>query len=262
MSIVTMNWVDSIQVGNATAKALLRFLCTHNFLKPGFFFKNSTYMRALEISEKTLQRAFNHLETKGFITIERRFDEDGRQISNGIYLNVPDKFVQEYESKFGQNDGVGGGVIMTTLGASNCRGGGRQADDPYNNNINNNKYNTKREDSLINFKPNKENELLAKDLRIDIERETESFKKRHRGEKTQYEFSRWLKSAKEYQESKKNSQTFNETRCSVPEYGPGHPRWEELHGQKGLSHASNGSEISRNNAGGTGVRKAKDYLFQ
>jgi hypothetical protein len=148
MSTLALVWIDSIHVGSSTAKALLRYLSTHNFYKPGFFFKNSTYMKALEISEKTLQRAFDHLEKNNFITIERRFDESGRQIPNGIYLLIPDEFIHSYE-KMIDGEGVkfieeNSPVKMTTLGASKCGGPPRQNDDPYNIKRKNNKYNSKR----------------------------------------------------------------------------------------------------------------------
>jgi hypothetical protein len=151
MSVPTLVWIDSIQVGNSTAKALLRYLATHNFHKPGFFFKNSTYAKALEVSERSIQRSFDLLENKKFITVERRFDESGRQISNGIYFNIPDEFLNNYERTIesgGEGDKPivtqGEGDSMSPLGVTQCQGGGRHNVTPYNNKRSNNKINNKK----------------------------------------------------------------------------------------------------------------------
>lgn len=309
MSTPALVWIDSIQVGNSTAKSLLRYLATHNFHKPGFFFKNATYMAALEISEKTLQRSFTHLEEKNFITIERRFDENGRQISNGIYLNIPDEFLEKYEKTIlegvknaEQNDAPNSPVNMTTLGASTCRGGSRQYDDPYNNNKTNNKINNKRESKkrspLSPFSPNGQNTLLCQDLKLVMTEEMASFEARHKGEKSQYEFGRWLKSSKEYKDrNKKNEQTrptmrdFTQERLdreaneskqeskkapTIPikqnpvtvvkrsqknaTQGRGENKIEPRANLWGLNE-SHGSGITRNQSRGTFVRKSTEYLF-
>lgn len=168
MSVPALVWIDSIHVGNTVAKALLRYLATHNFMTRGFYFKNSTYMAALEISEKTLQRAFSHLEQNNFITIERRFNEHGRQISNGIYLNIPQEFIDSYEERIREgvklSDPKNSPVKMTTLGASDCRPPPRQDDVPYNNNKNNNKLNRERAPLSDDFIPNKGMDSMSHDV--------------------------------------------------------------------------------------------------
>jgi hypothetical protein len=63
-----------------------------------------------------------------------------------------------------------------------------------------------REISLSIFEPDEANILLAKDLSVDLYENLNSFRERHKGNKTQYEFGRWLKKNKEYLESKKNKQ--------------------------------------------------------
>jgi len=226
MSVPALVWIDSIYVGNTVAKALLRYLATHNFLKPGFFFKNSTYMAALEISEKTLQRSFAHLEKNNFITIERRFDDNGRQLSNGIYLNIPQDFIDSYEERI--KEGVKLSVPLpppvkvTTLGSSDCRLPPRQSDDPYNNNKNNYKINREREPLCSIFVQNEENTILAKDLKLNLAEELDSFNHRHKGDKNQYEFTRWLKNSYKYAQKKVNATKENsykqEVKCTVPEY--------------------------------------------
>lgn len=279
MSTIALVWIDSIHVGNSTAKSFLRYLATHNFHKPGFFFKNATYMKALEISKKTLERAFEHLEKNNFITIERRFDENGRQIPNGIYLNIPQEFIDNYE-KMIQGEGVKNvvdnyPVKMTPLGASKCPPPPRQNDAPYNNNINNNKSNNKRERekqkraSLSPFHPSEQNTLLCKDYGLDLKQELESFMNRHKGEKTQYEFRRWLENGLKHKSITRNAQSIqqlqNQTRCEVPEWGPGHPSYDSIYGldnksAQGLVH-DNRTEISGDKPRSNNLRKVESYLL-
>jgi len=64
--------------------------------------------------------------------------------------------------------------------------------------------NTEREalSDLSIFEPDEASTILCSDLRLDMTVELQSFRERHKGKKTQYEFQRWLKSAKEYAERK------------------------------------------------------------
>jgi hypothetical protein len=86
---------------------------------------------------------------------------------------------------------------------------------------------SERERSLI-FEPDEGNRILCSDLRLDLREQLESFRHRHRGVKTQYEFSRWLKSSKEYATKQAN----NEVRSTVQWWGEGHPSYDALHGNK------------------------------
>lgn len=202
MSLPALVWIDSIQVGNATAKSLLRYLATHNFASKQFYFKNSTYMRALEISEKTLQRAFAFLEEGKFITREPRFDEFGRQVSNEIVLNVPLEFYQKYEQMMegiSQNDAppliprqndAPSPVKMTSSP--------RQNDAPYNNNINNKSNNREaaREKhapllSQLSFTQQQIEEAKAKGL--DLLGSYERFLSYHSKGFTQEQWNDWWK---------------------------------------------------------------------
>jgi len=87
------------------------------------------------------------------------------------------------------------------------------------------------------FKPDEGNVILCKDLGLNLQEELESFQNRSKHH-TQYDFGRWLKKGKEYKErltNRNNGHTYhppNEPRCAVPDYGPGHPRWELLHGKQ------------------------------
>lgn len=97
MSIVAIQWAQSLCVGNPHAKSLLLFLANQNFNKPGFEFSRVTYCRVLEISEATLKRAMKLLEDKKLIIRIARYDKKGRQIANELHLNIPDEFIQNYE---------------------------------------------------------------------------------------------------------------------------------------------------------------------
>src|SRR6185295_12849508 len=105
MSLPAQLWVNSVQVGNTIAKALLRFLAEQNFHSEGFIFKNSTYAHQLEVNERSIIRALKLLEEKNFIRIEERFDASGKQISNQIYLKVPNEFLTKYQDSL--SEGVG-----------------------------------------------------------------------------------------------------------------------------------------------------------
>lgn len=95
---------------------------------------------------------------------------------------------------------------------------------------------TKRE-ALSGFEPDEANTVLAKDLSVDLAQELQSFKERHKGKKTQYEFSRWLKHAKEYQSSKKvNNFKQIEPYSAVNNMGFHEASWKEEAIKKDLQH--------------------------
>lgn len=97
------------------------------------------------------------------------------------------------------------------------------------NNIDNINKNNKQREALSFFEPDSKNQKLAQRLGVDIQAELDSFAKKHRGQKNQAEFEKWIKLAKEYQDKNK-PYVKNEPRCTVPEYGPGHELWELRHG--------------------------------
>jgi hypothetical protein len=88
------------------------------------------------------------------------------------------------------------------------------------------------------FKPNHENTRLCVQLKLNLEEELKSFDNRHRGEKTQYEFERWIKSSREYLDKRTPPSNqpirtpFNEVKSTVPFWGPGHPGWEAVNSVK------------------------------
>src|ERR1700722_17752467 len=73
------------------------------------------------------------------------------------------------------------------------------------NNINKNKKresDIKIEKPLSVFKPDNQNQKLSNNLGLNLEEELKSFTNRHRGEKTQYEFERWMKASFDYKQKK------------------------------------------------------------
>jgi hypothetical protein len=298
MSTVALFWIDSIQVGNFFAKALLRYLATHNFHKPGFFFKNSTYMTALEISEKTLQRALTHLENDNLITIEHRFDENGRQISNGIYLNIPDEFLNNYEKMIGEgvrSDGKNSPPQSTTLGSSSSRPPHRLIDDPYNSNITNIKSNNNIGEEITkkrkkkrkpekpipdNYLYNDTHKIIATSFNVDIDHQFEIFKD-HALQNERLcrnwdaAFRNWLRKAPEYKPRiVKNKNNLKENRLNEAtsivnnmEFNQcDNDFYKKYYGiidssiKEGNSNETIQREITRDQPGRNGVQKASRYL--
>jgi DNA-binding MarR family transcriptional regulator len=60
------------------------------------------------------------------------------------------------------------------------------------------------------FQPSEQNQFLASDLRLDLAAELESFRHRHKGEKNQYEFERWLKNSHAYRSRQPSGKSVNE----------------------------------------------------
>jgi len=271
MSVIATYWVDSIQVGNPHAKALLRFLASHNFHKPGFIFKNSTYVSALEVCERTVIRSLQLLEEKGFILKENTFDKNGRQKTNTIYLNIPQEFIDDYEKRMSINldsqsydtkSVKGEGVTESPLGVSQShpRGVTESPTPPKktpnlliesktcetvsfpNNNINNNINNKERGElkkrsplSLVlnNFEPSQETVNIAINGRINVDEELSKFNdyRKSHGKKYADLDCAFKLWINRSIEYKQKTPIINEVRSTVKEWGPGHPAWESIHGR-------------------------------
>lgn len=245
MSGIALAWVASVTVGNQTAKQLLQFYAGHNFGKPGFEFKNETLARQLEVKERAIQRAHKLLIDKKLIIKEKRFNEDGRQLTNSFYLNIPQEFVDNY---------MGEGVPRTSLGVSLGRGEGVLKTPLYNNKLNN-KLNTKSDERLEGFdtfwasyprKENKDNALKAwkkrechkiySSILYDVQvRRNQIWKN------TQKEFipmaSTYINGARwndeivvNNKDGEKTPFKSNETKSTVKFYEPGHPDYDRIHG--------------------------------
>jgi hypothetical protein len=127
------------------------------------------------------------------------------------------------------------------------------------NKIQNTNKRKEREALCSFFEPDQANKQLCQSYGLNIDEEVKSFFEKHRGRKDQKEFSIWLKHGYDYRMRNKNVQ--NEVNSTVPVYGPGHPRWETLHGNGGILNATQGSEVSRDHDRRDGVRKAESYLL-
>ncbi len=117
----------------------------------------------------------------------------------------------------------------------------------------------KREPLSDDFVFGDANKMLCKERGLNEKEVLAKFKAFYKGKTAddwQNKAQLWVLREKN---TKSESKLNQEIRSTVPEYGPGHPTWEALHGQKEKSH---GSEISRNNAGTNSVRKAQDYLLR
>ncbi len=81
-------------------------------------------------------------------------------------------------------------------------------------------------ETLPHFEPDNENIALCDRECIDLKTEIESFMNRHSGQKTQYEFRRWLQNAIDYKHKRgmallKNP-VIKESRCTVPWFNDNH----------------------------------------
>jgi len=136
MSALAQAWVATVRTGNQTAKQLLQFLASQNFGNPDLFFKAETLANQLEVSLRSIQRAFKLLEQKKLIVKQERYNSSGQQLSNHVYVNVPQDFIDRFYShhKQGEGDTPSGRRV------TQCRGEGDTLS-PLNNNINNNYIN-------------------------------------------------------------------------------------------------------------------------
>ncbi len=104
---------------------------------------------------------------------------------------------------------------------------------PINNIDNKKEIKRKREALSDDFIPDKTNIEIATKLGVDLKTEIDSFKNRWKGQKTQYEFGRWLKNAKEHADRNKNGKFKEKSQevCStVKEWKKGNPDFDRVNG--------------------------------
>ncbi len=201
MSVIQIKWAHSITVGNQTAKQLLCFLASHHFGKPGMEFRNSTMSKILEVSERTIQKAKKHLVDNGFITVTPQYSSTGKQISNIIYLNVPQQDVDNYMAEL-----EGGRSKCTPRGELRSPSPRTTFTlPPPKNDV---QHIVKKEEIRKNSYPNNKgfnNKYNNKEL-IEERLSVDNFK------------------------SERQERRAGELRCIVPEWAPGHPGYDSLHG--------------------------------
>lgn len=229
-----LKWAHSVQVGNQTAKQLLCFLASHSFSKPGLCFKNSTISTILEITERAVRQAKNLLIKKNLLIVEARYDSSGKQISNYMYLNIPQEYVDNYYEDIGvegeRSSSLGGHVVPPPLERSSSSHPNKEGltiskieenfekKNPNNKYINNKSNNKKRERANrapakrgtqipTKYCPNENHYQLAKDLGLDVMQECEKFSDYYRSRgKAMLDwdaaFRNWLRKAHDYAQAK------------------------------------------------------------
>src|ERR1700723_1921901 len=113
MSIIAIRWAYSQPISNPIEKSILVFLCTHDFPANMCIFKAETIGRAVSCSKETAIEALKKLHKKKYIEKEKRFAENGRQLSNGIKVLIPQEYVQKFCEDYDLTPG--GGVFETPL---------------------------------------------------------------------------------------------------------------------------------------------------
>lgn len=212
-------------------RLLLIFLASHSGSQ-GIFPNQQTLTNEIHTSLRYTKTRLKYLESTGLISINR-IKRKNHYTFNFIHIGDPQITYQ--------SNSIGDPQITSQVIHRSPHRGSTDHTNRNNNNLLNN-----RESSLSNFKPDESNIMLAKDLRLDLPQEIESFKNRHKGKASQYEFSRWLKAAKEYQTKNGNGQ---QAKCSIMEWAPGHPDYDRRHG---IGAGSNGMQIPRSNGRGSG----------
>lgn len=238
-------------------------------LPPNWDVNKEHLKKKFGLGNNKLKRILAYLSRSNLIQYVRLRNDDGTLDIMAIHILCGDKFDinQPFESTGSKSEPVElstgsttGSIIHPVVNQTS--GSGLLQKKYKDTNTNKREREAIRASRALSvFSPNEENKMLAKDFGLDLDQELISFKERHKGSKTQYEFGRWLKNAREYQSTKKGFSP-QEIRSTVMEYGPGHPvweqnrRWEIENGKR-----SQGSEGERHHVRGDGMHKAQKYLF-
>ena len=208
MSVIAIRWAYSRPIKNPVAKNVLVFLCTHDFPGNKSVFRIQTICDATSYGRTAVKDSLTFLVDHGFIRKNERFGEDGEQKTNQYELVIDEEYVQEFCYVY--NLSTPPGREATPPQSSDDPPPGREAT-TYKNNALSTKIKKSscftRKKSADHEQPQKQkHEPLPEDHFL---KSIES--KRHNGVK--HDFA-----------DKMNRQA--EVRSTVPEYGPGHPRWE------------------------------------
>lgn len=225
-------------------KLLLLALAKHQGPK-GIYPSTITLAKELQVSPKHIKERINYLDDLKVIEVERKIGCVNRY---KLTFTDPNPSPTGYQSPLGDQSPTGTRPVTYRLPDPSPTG------DTINT-YNQNRLSKQREAqksrslSLSNFSPEEQNQFLCRDLRLDLQEEITSFKNRHSGSgNLQYEFSRWLKRSAQYRQER--SQPKEEVRCTVPEFGPGHPTWEMFQAIKRKKlNGKDKSTIPGNNSG-------------
>jgi len=237
MSAIALKWVSETKTGSPSAKHLLLFMATHNFAGNKNFFSIRTLCEQLELSERSVQTALNLLIEQSLIIKEQRYKKDGGQTTNCYELNIPETYAEDYFKTYVAPPAISPPppAISASPPRSSCT---------HNNNINNNTNKTestrpeKRAPLSQDFQPDKPTKALFFETaeRCGIEPDELRSKFFSVYESNGKESANWnaelsLFLRREKPSSKKHvSSHANEVRSTVPEWGPGHPSYDSMHG--------------------------------
>lgn len=239
---------------NVNDAEALGLWCYLSSLPNNWAVNKKALMNRFNIGRHKLDRLLKYLSEKGLIEAGQTKNSDGTFGKSCIEI----KCGYDFNEKVIHNHNVNENKDITPVAenpptakttvvqfsASGLSDSGKTA--PTNNIYNTNKINikNKRENSASkieaplsqSFEPNDQSVELCQSYGLDLREELESFEHRHKGQKSQYEFQRWLKMASLYKKTRlpKNSYTErpNEARSTVQFWGPGHPSYDALHGTR------------------------------
>jgi hypothetical protein len=204
MSIMAIRWAYSRQIKNPVAKNVLVFLCTHDFPGNKAFFKMQTICNATAYSERSVRDGINYLVEHGYMLKTERHAEDGRKMSNVYEYLMPESYAEEFCKDYELSTSH---RLELPVPPAAAAGTPRQELPDYKNNALSTKIkksscptSKKRTDQKQTHEPLPDDHFLKPLARKRDNAVTHSFA------------------------DKMNRQA--EVHSTVPEYGPGHPRWE------------------------------------
>ncbi len=156
-------------------------------------------MRTGITSSSTIQAAFEYFEKHG----ELKRVQKGKK----RYIILPEMKLEcenDPVDKSVKNSAKSVHALGTARGASRSTETLPLGTARHNNKkLNSKKTNVIEREALSEFKPDEESICMANNLNLDLQKELLSFKERHKGKKTQYEFRRWLENSHIYLSKKK-----------------------------------------------------------
>lgn len=158
-----------------------------------------------------VKKNIKDLHQKLILSVQKRFDPSGDPTSNSYKIDIHRlKGVGHVVHHPGHH--VTQVVHQVTEGRSpRDPGVGHHVDPNYKALTN---QGTKKRESALSsdqFLPDEQNQFLCKDLGLTLAEELDSFRNRHKGEKSQYEFGRWMKASKEYRSRNQPAQEIRST---------------------------------------------------
>lgn len=183
-------------------------------LPPEWDINRVQLMKHFQVGRDKIHKALSWLKNNLLLTYHQERRKDGTLEESTIIIHEGWNFLEKLST-----------VPLTGLLNNRSTAEPLSGESAPINNIYTKKEIKRKREALSYFLPDEENLLLAKTLNIDLNAEIESFKHRHKGEKNQYEFKRWLEMACKHGASKSN-RSFNhgaiikpnEIKSTVPFY--------------------------------------------